>query len=628
MMVSSRSGGVTARVALAATVAIALSVVVSPAGAAAEKPKPPRLPAEKEVWLRADSPSFTVIGNVSAKKIVEIAETLERFRLTLLTLKPNASPISPVPTLFVAFTNDRSFDPYKTSPESRETKWVGSYQTTQFGNFFAVNAYPDQGNGMAVVYWGYAAHFIRSNYPTTPLWLRDGLAELYSTFRIENGVADVGRPSPENLERLRELVLLPLSEILTMTEASPGYRPENRAAFTAQSWMLAHYLLYGAPDGVARTADFLRRLDAGESETVAFQNAFGVEADKFEGRVRLYSTQRAFEFARVGLGNLPPAGVSTPRTLSRSETLTLLAGLPASTGRLDFAAAHVDAALAAAPENGDAWALAGWIAERRGDMAAAATAYRRALASGMERAASWMYVGAWQIRGQPDASESGTVPLAESAAAAKASAERALAIAPEFGEASALKGRAALALEQYPSAIVAFAEAQQRLPDRSDIVYNRIVAHVGAGQFVQARALVEGRLRRLADAAEVAQAREMVASRESSLAIDAAVEAANRAFAAGDLAGAIAAFTTAAAKTQQPQAKAYFEEQIASLERSKLQAETVDAFNAAVEMVNSGKLSAAKEALRALLVDCKMPEICARAEELVAEIERRSKGRR
>lgn len=125
MKVSSRSRGIAALLAIAAA--------TSSLGAAVEKTKPPHLPAEKEVWLRADSPSFTVIGNVSAKKVVEIAEALERFRLTLLTLKPNASPISPVPTLFVAFTNDRSFDPYETSSDSRETKWVGSYLTTPCG---------------------------------------------------------------------------------------------------------------------------------------------------------------------------------------------------------------------------------------------------------------------------------------------------------------------------------------------------------------------------------------------------------------------------------------------------------------------------------------------------------------
>ena len=126
------------------------------------------------------------------------------------------------------------------------------------------SAYPEQGNGMAVVLEGYAAHFIRSNYPSTPLWLSEGLSELYGTFRIEDGVADIGRPSAENLKLLRSAPLLPLRGILGMTPESPGYAVEKRSIFEAQSWALVHHLLYGTPDGHPRTADFLRRLDAGE----------------------------------------------------------------------------------------------------------------------------------------------------------------------------------------------------------------------------------------------------------------------------------------------------------------------------------------------------------------------------
>ena len=606
---------------------LAATAVVAPFAGAAERSAAPKLPSPKETWLLSESPSFTVMGNVSAKKVTEVAETLERFRATLLKLKPNASPISPVPSLFVAFANDRSFDPYKGSPETSDVKWVGTFQTTQFGNTFAVNAYPDQGNGMAIVFKGYAGHFIRSNYPTTPLWLREGLAELYATFRIEDGVADIGRPSAESLKQVRSAPLLPLREILAMTESSPGYSIEKRSIFAAQSWVLAHYLLYGSAEGQPRTADFLRRLDAGEEQAAAFLAAFGVEIDKFEGRLRQYAARPAFDYARVMVGDLPPTGVSAPRSLGRAEALALLAELPASMRRLDFAQQHVDAVLAEAPGNGDAWALAGWIAEARKDPAAAAAAYRQALGGAIARAASWLYVGNWQLENA--AGEAGALPDRKAAAAAaRHSAESALALAPEFGEASALKGRAALIREEYPAAIAAFAEAQLRLPDRADIVYNRVVAHLGAGQLVQARALVEGRLRRLADPAALAQAREMVARSESSRAIEIAIEAANRASGSGDLDGAIAAFTEAQGKVSTPDAREYLARQIAMLEQSKRDGAEVDAFNAAVAQVNAGRLAEGRDALVLLLADCRQESLCARARELQADLDRRLQRRR
>lgn len=603
---------------------LAATAVVAPCAGAAERSAAPKLPSPKESWLLTESPSFTVMGNVSAKKVTEVAETLERFRATLLKLKPNASPVSPVPSLFVAFANDRSFDPYKGSPETRDVKWVGTFQAAQFGNTFAVNAYPDQGNGMAIVFKGYAGHFIRSNYPTTPLWLREGLAELYATFRIEDGVADIGRPSAESLKQVRSAPLMPLREILAMTEGSPGYTIENRTIFAAQSWVLAHYLLYGSAEGQPRTADFLRRLDAGEEQAAAFLAAFGVEIDKFEGRLRQYAARPAFDYARVMVGDLPPTGVSAPRPLGRAEALTLLAGLPASMRRLDFAQQHLDAALAEAPGNGDAWALAGWIADTRKDSAAAAAAYRQALGGAMARAASWLYVGNWQLENVDVASEAGALPDRKAAAAAaRHSAESALTLAPEFGEASALKGRAALIREEYPAAIAAFAEAQLRLPDRADIVFNRVVAHLGAGQLVQARALVEGRLRRLAEPALLAQAREMVARSDSARAIEIAVEAANRASGTGDLDGAIAAFTEAQAKVSTPDAREYLVRQIAMLEQSKRDGAEVDAFNAAVAQVNAGKLAEGRDTLVLLLANCHQESLCARARELQADLDRR-----
>ena len=603
-------------------VTVMTALVASPGGAA-ERPASAKLPPAKETWLLCESPSFTVIGNVQAKKLAEIAETLERFRATLLQLKATASPVSPVPTLFVAFTNDRSFDPYKVSPDPPDVKWVGAFQTSQFGDYFAVNAYPEQGNGMAVVLEGYAAHFIRSNYPSTPLWLSEGLSELYGTFRIEDGVADIGRPSAENLKLLRSAPLLPLREILGMTPESPGYAVEKRSIFKAQSWALVHHLLYGTPDGHPRTADFLRRLDAGEEQGAAFLGAFGVEVDKFEGRVRLYAAQPAFDYQRVTIAGLPPSSVGAARALPRPEALTLLAGLPASTRHLAFAQAHLDAAVAEQPGNGDAWALAGWIAELRNDPAAAASSYRRALASELRRATSWVHIGNWQLA---EGSAAGDRKAA--AGPARHSAEQALALAPEFGEAAALRGRAALAQGEYMVAVAALAEAQLRLPERSDIVYNRVLAHLGAGQLVQARALVEGRLRRLAEPALLAQARESVARAEAARAIDAAIEAANRAAAAGDLDGAIAAFVEAQPMVATPEGKEFLARQIATLEESRRDRSEAEGFNAAVAQVNAGRLEEAREALTRLLADCRQEQLCARARELQVELEQRIQGRK
>ncbi len=154
------------------------------------------------------------------------------------------------------------------------------------------------------------------------------------------------------------------------------------------------------------------------------------------------------------------------------------------------------------------------------------------------------------------------------------------------------------------------------------------MAHLGAGQLVQARALVEGRLRRLADPTALAQAREMVARSESSRAIEIAIEAANRASGSGDLDGAIAAFTEAQGKVSRPDARESRARQIALLDQSKRDGAEVDAFNAAVAQVNAGRLAEGRDALVLLLADCHQESLCARARELQADLDRRLQRRR
>jgi tetratricopeptide (TPR) repeat protein len=345
--------------------------------------------------------------------------------------------------------------------------------------------------------------------------------------------------------------------------------------------------------------------------------------------VRQYAASTGFDFQRLAVGELPTTSVTVPRALARAEALTLLAGMPASMRHLDFAQQHLDAAIAEEPGNGDAWALAGWIAETREDAVAAGAAYRRALGSTVKRAASWQLAGA--EANAPSAMTEASVdhPKREVVAAeARQSAERALALAPEFGEAAALKGRAALVQKEYPAAIVALAEAQLRLPERSDIVFNRVVAHLGAGQLIQARALTEGRLRRIARPSLVAQARQMVAQRESAKLIEDAVAMANQAASSGDLDGAIAAFAQAEAKVETAEGKEYLRQQVTALEQSKREVSRIDAFNAAIAEINAGRVAQGKAALQALLVDCQETELCARAREILDQVEKSPKGRR
>lgn len=580
------------------------------------------LPSQRETWRIATTPSFVVVGAVPEKKLAEIAEGLERFRFTLLRLKPEANPVAPARTLVVAFKNDRAFDPYKRSHEPGRMNFVGMFGRGRYADFIAVNAYPNAGSGTGNVYAGYAGTFISTNYPSTPLWLHDGMAHVYSTFRWDGKEAQVGRAIPESVSLLRRSPLLSLSRILAMSQESAEYRStDSRPMFDAQAWIMAHYLVFGPQGGATAASGFLRKLDAGEELSNAFAASFGETLDRFEGRLRSYASQPAFPFLRLSISDMPPPAVSPPRTLRYAETLYYLGELALQLGEFELARDHLDAALGLEPQNGDALAMRALIAERLGDRAGAGELYDRMERGLPQRPESWLFRGHFRLSSDP------VRPSREACGQALGDADRALCLAPEHAEAAALKGWAALCLEEYGTAIAALAEAERALPDRVDIVLNRFSAHLGAGQLIQARALLQGRLRRLADPTRLAAARAQLAEHEAYDAAERARREMERALASNDWEGALAALAAGREKAASPEARARYDDQIAELERARQRYREVEAYNRAVAALDAGRVAEARQELAQLLADCHDGELCAAARELQANLDRRKKRR-
>ena len=118
-----------------------------------------------------------------------------------------------------------------------------------------------KGDARSVVYHEYLHDVLHRNYPGLPLWLHEGMAQLYSG------------PLEEHARWLQKNRLLPVSELFSMDVHSKDYHEgERRGIFYAQTWALAHYLLIG--DRRERT---LRYLQDPSDET--FRAAFGGDLD-------------------------------------------------------------------------------------------------------------------------------------------------------------------------------------------------------------------------------------------------------------------------------------------------------------------------------------------------------------
>lgn len=180
--------------------------------------------------------------------------------------------------------------------------------------------------GLATFLHELSHRFLRQRYRDLPVWLNEGLAQFYSTLRVQDGTIRVGG-------RLRSLDFTELPYVwaawyedshqiqipamdapsvrdLIDADASAFYagareegasskEARKHAAFYAGAWKLVQLLMHG-PDVGARTRfqSFLAALERGERAKPAFHEAFGAE-----GFARLEQQFHAYLMeVRLGVG--------------------------------------------------------------------------------------------------------------------------------------------------------------------------------------------------------------------------------------------------------------------------------------------------------------------------------------
>lgn len=228
------------------------------------------------------------------------------------------------------------------------------------------------------VFHEYVHHLLSGAAPGLPLWLEEGLAELYQTFEVAGGTARVGLPIDAHLAGLRQEGLLPLDLMRSVHRDHSVYRGgDHRGRFYSQSWAMVHYLLLGAEDRRGQVARFVDLLGRGAPEGVAFADAFG-EPSTLQDGLAAYVERRTLPFVRVPV-TVTLSDDVRGRLLPPAEAWARLGQLLA-VQRPPRAEAedHFRAALEHDPSHGLALSGLAGLAEERADWESAAELHRRA----------------------------------------------------------------------------------------------------------------------------------------------------------------------------------------------------------------------------------------------------------
>ena len=309
-----------------------------PRGVAQAKPRLVTAPQTQDSWRSVRTNHLFVIGNADAEKLRQVATWLEFFHSSFARLVSRSVLDVSVPTTVIIFRDDASFTPYKPLYNGRPANVSGFFQPGDEVNYIALSLDPGQGDPYSTAFHEYVHLHIRDNVPNAPVWLNEGLAELYGSLQFSGNEALLGAPINPYLNLLRDHELLPLTTLFSINTNSPHYNEQDKSGiFYGESWALVHYLMLGERGRQEQFKGFLQKISRGDDVAKAIEDSFGLSLGVLEQELRTYVRRGNFVAQRI-------ANVDNPQTytsytamqrssLSDSETNYYLGDLLLHSGR-------------------------------------------------------------------------------------------------------------------------------------------------------------------------------------------------------------------------------------------------------------------------------------------------------
>src|SRR5882724_7162275 len=240
-------------------------------------------------WLETRTAHFQTYSCGETQEVARLAARLEQFRDAYSLLAGGQSVASP-PIVVMAFPDRSSMEPFLPLYQGKPANLTAFFKPASDENLIVLplgSSIP-----LEAVFHEYTHLLLRHNDAFWPLWLKEGMAEIYGTFEVTGArTVRIGRPLSEHLRLLAEQPLLPLHDLFAVTHDSPEYNErERQGIFYAESWLLAHFLMVG--DHAAHRAAFSQLtalLRQGQSPEQAFTNAFRATPARIENELQRYA---------------------------------------------------------------------------------------------------------------------------------------------------------------------------------------------------------------------------------------------------------------------------------------------------------------------------------------------------
>jgi tetratricopeptide (TPR) repeat protein len=247
------------------------------------------LGAREPTWIRLELPDFTVVSATSESATRNWAIEFEQFHRGMKqVLKLNDRLLHPVTV--VLFRSQRDLDPYKPLEKGKPAKMDGYFARSSLANYIGVALNGESDQTQRLIFHEGVHWLTNVADDPLPLWLNEGLAEVFSTFQVRSNVYSYGDPLPWHVLVLRHSKYIPLKELLYIPRESLLYNEGDRTSiFYAESWAFVHYLLFsGHHELLPKYNELVHRLDQSQDPDATFRQVFGCDCAEMQKRLQAY----------------------------------------------------------------------------------------------------------------------------------------------------------------------------------------------------------------------------------------------------------------------------------------------------------------------------------------------------
>jgi hypothetical protein len=329
----------------------------------------------KSSWVLIRSSHFELYSHSGEREARAALLWLERLRAFFIQAgveQAGANLESHGPLRVVAFESEKEYDRFRTNPSAD-----AYFLSTEIRDYLVLpELRPEE---YTVVAHEYAHLVVNSFGVRLPPWLREGIAEFFSTVRMHGQEWCIGGDLPNRVFALKQSAWIALPALLSATSSMQADRQQT-SVFYAESWALTDMLIF-SPDYGSRFSQLLSAMATETAEPGTLAHLYSKPLSRIWRDLKGWiQTSRS----PVPLPAVPNVSEHVEAALlSDVEAQAMEADLLLASGNLVEAETAYRTLSAQKPNEAFVHAALGNIALRKGDREAARHEWKRAMQLGI-----------------------------------------------------------------------------------------------------------------------------------------------------------------------------------------------------------------------------------------------------